>query len=147
MKKPLGISIFSYVLLILPLFFFFINLPFRGVMPLDMVMVIALCVIIGYGLRKQRSWARPLMMVFWLVVIHEHLGNDRFYNQYNGVPWINSMSDLYTLIGYAVLASFTYWYFYRKPSLKNYYKNLIGSTQPLSRKGLQDQMEGAGTNV
>jgi hypothetical protein len=143
MKKPLGISTLSYVLLILPPLFFFINVPFRGIMPLDMV--IALCVIIGYGLRKHRLWARPLMMAFWLLVIHEYVGNDRFYRQDYAVPRIYRMSDLYTLIGYVVLASFTYWYFYRKSSVTDYYKNLAEGNPP--HKDLQGRMEGAGTNV
>lgn len=124
MKKPIGISIIAYILLIIPLSLFLINIPFRGVMPPDMLLVVALCVVIGHGLRKGRVWGRPLFMVLLLVVIHEHLGNNRFYDDDNPFPQIKNTDDLRTLAVYLVIAGAGYWYLYRKTSVRKYYDEL-----------------------
>lgn len=124
MKKPFGITFIAYILLIIPILFFVVNVPLRGLPHPDMLLVIALCVVIGYGLRKGRAWGSPLLMVLWLVVIHEHLGNNRFHDNDLPHPTVEKMEDLRMLVVYLVLAGASYWYFYRKPAVGKYYDEL-----------------------
>jgi hypothetical protein len=75
----------------------------------------ALLLVIGYGMRKGESWARPLAVLFW--VVSGALGVVRFLLELRVGP---STFSLLWVPGFVIAA----WYFYFKGNVVQYYKSL-----------------------
>ena len=70
-----------------------------------------LLVVIGVGLWRERTWSRPLMIIYWLSMsLMTFIGHDQ--------GRVNVVTGVVMSVGLAVIAA---WYLYRKAHVRAYY--------------------------
>ena len=72
---------------------------------------------VAYGLWRERSWSRPVMMAFWGVAVLMAAGVAVFAD--------GTMSEsILALVELLVIAAVAYWYLYHRPGVVAYYAAL-----------------------
>ena len=69
--------------------------------------------VIGYGIRRERSWARPAAVCFWVSLGMTHL-----------LGLIVGVRSETTDLTWALFLLISLWYFYGKRNVRHYFKSL-----------------------